>query len=146
MLWAKPWVKALVVVQAMLLLGLAGTIATLYVTFFGLGGGNSISLAGQAEDVGQQQNWVVLGCTDTPNEGVDCDESVQFRRKKMPLFLLAFLVGGLGVDRFYMRYVGWGLLKLFTGGGCGIWVLIDWILVLTDYYSKDGVGCCIWDW
>ena len=43
--------------------------------------------------------------------------------------LLSILVGGLGIDRFYMGYVGLGILKLITLGGFGIWWLIDLILV-----------------
>lgn len=43
--------------------------------------------------------------------------------------LLSILVGSLGIDRFYMGYVGLGILKLITLGGLGIWWLIDLILV-----------------
>lgn len=45
-------------------------------------------------------------------------------------WLLSLLVGGLGVDRFYLGKVGTGIAKLLTFGGLGIWALIDLILVL----------------
>ena len=40
-------------------------------------------------------------------------------------------LGGWGVDRFYLGKVGTGILKLVTGGGLGVWWLIDVILVLS---------------
>lgn len=46
--------------------------------------------------------------------------------------ILSILLGSLGVDRFYLGYTGLGILKLITCGGCGIWSLIDIILVATD--------------
>lgn len=41
--------------------------------------------------------------------------------------LLSFFLGGLGIHRFYTGYIGIGVFQLITGGGCGIWALIDFI-------------------
>jgi TM2 domain-containing membrane protein YozV len=46
-------------------------------------------------------------------------------------------VGTLGVDRFYMGDIGLGICKLITGGGCGIWWLIDIFLVMNETKNKN---------
>jgi hypothetical protein len=46
--------------------------------------------------------------------------------------VLSFLVGWLGIDRFYLGYTGLGILKLITFGGLGIWYIIDLILIVMN--------------
>lgn len=53
--------------------------------------------------------------------------------------LISLFVGVLGIDRFYLGYTGLGILKLITLGGCGIWALIDLILILMGNL-KDSNG------
>lgn len=43
------------------------------------------------------------------------------------VFLLALFL--CGVDRMFIGQVGLGILKMLTGGGCGIWWLIDLFLI-----------------
>lgn len=47
--------------------------------------------------------------------------------------IMSIIFGSLGVDRFIMGHVGLGILKLITLGGCGIWWLIDLILIATKH-------------
>jgi TM2 domain-containing membrane protein YozV len=51
--------------------------------------------------------------------------------------VMSILFGGLGVDRFLMGQVGLGILKLITFGGCGIWWLVDLILIATKHEFKN---------
>ena len=55
------------------------------------------------------------------------------------LLILSVLLGGLGVDRFFSGHIGLGVLKLITAGGCGIWALIDIIMIATGKF-RDGEG------
>ena len=57
----------------------------------------------------------------------------------MVTLILAILVGGLGIDRFYSGSILLGVLKLVTLGGLGLWWLIDLIMLVTGSY-KDGNG------
>lgn len=51
------------------------------------------------------------------------------RRDYVTALLLSIFLGGLGIDRFYLGHTGLGIAKLLTAGGCGVWSLIDLILI-----------------
>ena len=53
--------------------------------------------------------------------------------------LLCFFLGGLGIHSFYTKKTGIGVAQLLTLGGCGIWALVDLIMIITEGY-RDGNG------
>jgi len=61
------------------------------------------------------------------------------RKNFLTALLLSIFVGSLGIDRFYLGYIGLGILKLLTLGGCGVWWLIDLILIASRNL-KDANG------
>ena len=47
------------------------------------------------------------------------------------LLLIVSIIGGaLGLDRFLLGDTTMGVLKLITGGGCGIWAIVDLFLIM----------------
>lgn len=53
--------------------------------------------------------------------------------------LLCFFLGGLGIHSFYVGKTAIGVVQLITLGGCGIWALIDFIMIICGNY-KDAQG------
>ena len=45
------------------------------------------------------------------------------------LLIVSILLGSLGIDRFMIGDTGIGILKLLTGGLCGIMTIIDWFTI-----------------
>lgn len=53
--------------------------------------------------------------------------------------LLSLFLGSIGAHRFYVGKIGTGILQLLTAGGCGLWTLIDIILIISGRFKdKDG--------
>lgn len=62
-------------------------------------------------------------------------------KDKTTAVILSALLGGLGVDRFYLGYTGMGVLKLLTGGVFGILWILDIINIATGRLQPaDGLG------
>ena len=61
-------------------------------------------------------------------------QALDLRKSKLVAGLLGILVGGLGVHRFYLGYIGLGIAQiavtLLTCGVGHLWGLIEGILIL----------------
>ena len=55
----------------------------------------------------------------------------------VPMLLLCFFLGGLGVHRFYAGKTGTGILMLLTFGGLGIWTIIDFVIIATGNFTDN---------
>lgn len=53
-------------------------------------------------------------------------------KSRSTALVLSVFLGWLGVDRFYLGYSWIGMIKLFTFGGLGLWLLVDIVLLLLD--------------
>ena len=109
-------------------------------------GSNSFHMAVMQEDNGRilvvdrikemvQLGYGLLNGSPAPTWSAPVESSRSF----MATAMFNAFFGGLGVDRFYLGKIGTGILKLLTGGGFGIWIIIDAILILSGE-TKDKQG------
>lgn len=52
------------------------------------------------------------------------------------ILIVSLFLGGLGIDRFMVGDTGMGVLKLLTGGLCGVMTVLDWFTI-----SKKAKEC-----
>jgi TM2 domain-containing membrane protein YozV len=62
-------------------------------------------------------------------------QSAPQQRDWLTTLLLCFFLGVFGIHRFYTGHILIGVIQLLTLGGCGIWVLVDFIMILTGAYT-----------
>jgi TM2 domain-containing membrane protein YozV len=60
-------------------------------------------------------------------------------KSKLIALLLCIFLGTLGIHRFYLGYPIVGVIQLLTGGGFGIWWIIDLVMIILGMLQpKDG--------
>lgn len=66
---------------------------------------------------------------------------IMFSQLKDPTIslILSILLGWLGIDRFFLGDIGLGIGKLITGGGCGIWWIIDIFFIMDATRQKNAI-------
>lgn len=67
------------------------------------------------------------------------NRSPEDKNRWLVTLLLCWFLGSFGVHRFYTGHIGIGVAQLLTLGGCGIWAIIDLIIILTGNF-KDAEG------
>mgnify|MGYP002516076832 FL=1 len=69
----------------------------------------------------------------------DCQTTKEKEDRWLIALILCIVLGGFGVHRFYTGNTTTGIIMLLTLGGCGIWTLIDIIMIACNTYV-DGNG------
>ena len=75
------------------------------------------------------------------NEAIDVSE-----KRILPTFLLFLILSWpLGAHRFFLKRYASAILFIITIGGCGIWWIVDFILIVTGS-MKDDEGKLVKRW
>ena len=76
---------------------------------------------------------VKCGCAlSATNPGINPDAS---SKDWIVTLLLCFFLGYLGIHRFYVGKTGTAIFQLLTAGGCGVWALIDLIIIAMGNFT-----------
>ena len=74
-----------------------------------------------------------------PKCGVRQQAAAATGNNRMVIALVCFFLGGFGIHRFMTGHTGTGVLQLVTLGACGIWTLIDFIMIVSGSF-RDAQG------
>ena len=78
---------------------------------------------------------VKCGCAVTPLSSAAPRPADVSDKDWLVALLLCFFVGCLGIHRFYVGKTGSAIVQLITVGGCGIWTLIDFIVIAMGNFT-----------
>ena len=78
----------------------------------------------------EQSKTETLALTDTATPA-SVEQTTEEEKSQLVALLLCLFVGFIGIHRFYLGYIGIGVIQLLTAGGFGIWALIDLIMIIT---------------
>lgn len=114
---------------------LLSMIALLFITSFSTYASFPVE---QATKNGTTQSTITKSTNDDDDE-LSSPAAAASGKSQVTALILAILIGGIGIHRFYLGYTWQGIVQLLTLGGCGIWSLIDLIRIITgDLQPKNG--------
>ena len=80
---------------------------------------------------GKELDPGVAICPDCgPPQAIAPAAPVAIARNHGVAVLLCFSLGIFGAHRFYLGKIGTGILMLLTGGGLGVWCLVDFLFLV----------------
>lgn len=113
---------------------LLSMIALLFITSFSTYASFPVE---QATKNGTTQSTITKSIND--DDELSSPAAAASGKSQVTALILAVLIGGIGIHRFYLGYTWQGIVQLLTLGGCGIWSLIDLIRIITgDLQPKNG--------
>ena len=113
---------------------LLSMIALLFITSFSTYASFPVE---QATKNGTTQSTITKSIND--DDELSSPAAAAAGKSQVTALILAVLIGGIGIHRFYLGYTWQGIVQLLTLGGCGIWSLIDLIRIITgDLQPKNG--------
>ncbi len=89
------------------------------------------------KDTWQQQDYQPRRPSAIPVPGSIDPSRIKMINKHIFVWVGTFVCGQFGVDRFLRGQIGWGIFKLLTLGGMGVWALVDFIIALVKVYGDE---------
>ena len=87
--------------------------------------------AAAVQEVIAAQDVIISENTESAEE----DESTKLKEDDWITLALLVFLGGFAAHRWYKKKpVGWNILFILTGGGCGIWAIVDLVNILTGKF------------